>query len=148
MQWNIIAKWEYTHPITTPNKVTSIFSYTVNMSKHSKTYVRNHLYIQKGHFCAAVILWFLSLKVMCITPIQPPCIGNTKIDKCAVNKTTMHVSSNMQPFTLKSNPTIVQLRTLGLSLLCSNFYLLFLSEFPQKFSHYSFISPVSNLLFP
>ena len=40
----IIAKWEYSPPITTPNKATLGFSYTANMSKYSTTYVRDHLY--------------------------------------------------------------------------------------------------------
>jgi len=40
----IIVKWECTPPITTPNKATSSFSYAVNMSKYSKTYVSDHLY--------------------------------------------------------------------------------------------------------
>ena len=35
---------ECTPPITTPNKAISRFSYIVNMSKYSATYVRDHLY--------------------------------------------------------------------------------------------------------
>ena len=36
----------------------------------------------------------------------------------------------------------------GLSLLCSKIYLLFLPEFPKKLFHSSFIIPVSNLFIP
>ena len=38
--------------------------------------------------------------------------------------------------------------TLGLSLICSKFYLLFLPEFPKILTHYSYFMPTSSPIIP
>ena len=97
----IIAKWECSPPITTPNKATSSFSYTLCMSKCSTTC--DHLY--KRPPCAAVTLIFqLNINA------QPLHLANTKMfvgRQCTVNETTM--ACNL--FILKPDPTIVYLHT-------------------------------------
>jgi len=83
----IIAKCECTSPITTPNKATSSFSYTVNMSQHSTTYASDHLYRKTTFY---FMLFKRSSNV---------CTSNTAtlhiiskcllVEKCAANETTM-----------------------------------------------------------
>ena len=52
----IIAKWECILLITSRNKATSSFSYTMNMSKYSTPYVSDHMY-RKNPFVLSYLVY-------------------------------------------------------------------------------------------
>jgi len=49
----IIAKWEYTPPITTPHKATLSFSYTVSMSKDNIQPILETTCIERPPLCCS-----------------------------------------------------------------------------------------------
>jgi len=83
-----IAKWDRTPSITTPNKATSSFSFTVNISRYSTTYVKDYLY-RKTTFVLQLFLFFKAQ--------QHPAYLIQKcllVDKCALNETIMCPETN------------------------------------------------------